>query len=72
MFPKWLATVAVVAFIVSLASAALYDVFRRPQWASSLGNVRIPGAVWIIVAILIVVLIGLAFLVSRDPLQGPY
>jgi hypothetical protein len=72
MFPKWLATVAVVAFIVSIASAVFYDVFRRPQWPSSLGNVRIPGAVWIIVAILIVVLIGLAFLISRDPLQGPY
>jgi len=72
MFPKWLATVAIVAFIVSLASAALYDVFRGPQWPSSFGNVRIPGAVWIIVVILIVVLLGLAFLISRDPLQGPY
>jgi hypothetical protein len=71
MFFTWLPTIAFVAFVVSIALAALYNVLRKPEWPEAAANVKIPKAGWVIAAIVAVVLVYLAFVITRDPLQGP-
>jgi hypothetical protein len=61
MFFKWLPTIAFAAF----------DVLRKPEWPETAAKVKIPRAGWIIAAMLAAALAYLAFVMTRDPLQGP-
>ena len=71
VFFHWLKTIALVSFIGSIMFAALYEVFRQNHWPETAAKIRIPKAGWIIAAILVVVAVMLAILISRDPLKGP-
>jgi tryptophan-rich sensory protein len=71
-FKVWLPLIALTSFIASILFAAIYQRIRRPDWAPTAAAIQVPWAGWIIAAILAVVIALLAFLMSRDPLQGPY
>jgi hypothetical protein len=72
MFFKWLPTIIFLSFIASLMFAVLYDVLRKPEWPETAANIKIPKAGWIIAVILAVVIAFLAFVMTRDPLQGKF
>jgi hypothetical protein len=52
-----------------LGTQAVYARVRRPgKDAELVGNWRVPGGVWIVVGIVVLVFCLLAFVVTRDPL----
>ena len=71
-FKVWLPLICLTSFVASFLLAVLYQRIRRPTWAPTAAAIRVPGAGWIIAFIIAAVVALFIFLISRDPLQGPY
>jgi hypothetical protein len=64
--------IVLAALFVAIVLSQIYQRYRLPGWPLTVAKIPTPYAGWIVAAVLALVVLMFVFLLSRDPVKGPY